>query len=172
MSSSAKGNSAVKWSALKGRAVVDLISARRIGSVDDLVLELRTRRVVGLKFKPGLFTADQIVPVEVTEGFGGDVVTLRLEGVLQGSLEEQALSKLPTLTQVIGNSVVTVSGKLVGNINDVLLSLEPLEISGYEISEGGLFAKKHVFQVTSEVNYGPKLVTIPDALVDTATPAS
>ncbi len=172
MSSEAKGNQPVKWNDLKGRAVVDLTSAKRIGSVDDLVLEPQTRQVVGLKFKPGLFNADQTVPVGAIQGIGQDAITLRLEGIQQDAPEEQALKGLPTLSQVIGNGVVTVGGKLVGNISNVMLSLEPLEISGYEISEGGLFAKKHVFQVTPQVNYGPKLVTIPDALLDSATPSS
>ena len=79
---------------------------------------------------------------------------------------------LPTLSQVIGNGVVTEGGKHIGEITNIQLSLQPLAITGYEISKGGIFSKTHAFEITSAVHYVQKLVIIPDSLLDAFTPSS
>ncbi len=159
----------IKWSDLKGRAVVHITDAKRVGSVDDFALDPQTREIVGLKFKPGVFSAEQIVPVAAIQGIGADAVTLRLDAEADNAHAEELLKKAPVLTQVLNNGVVTEGGKLVGNISNVMLSLQPLEIVGYEVSEGGIFSKKHAFTVTPQVRYGDKLVIIPDSLLDVFT---
>ena len=171
MSATYKDN-LLKWTELKGRAVVDIATAKRVGSVDDLVIDPQTRQIVGLSFKPGLFSADQTVPVSVIGNVGQDAVTLRLEGLNADSPIEQSLRKLPTLSAVINNGVVTEGGKYIGAISNIKLGTQPLAVVGYEISEGGLFSKKHAFDVTPQVHYGEKLVIIPDKLVDAITPSA
>lgn len=163
----------LKWSELKGRAVVDITNAKRVGSVDDLVLDPQTYQIVGLKFKSGLFSATQIVPVVAIKGVGEDAVTLQLEVEnLPDTSDTPTPQTLPTLSQVIGNGVVTEGGKHIGEISNVRLSLQPLTITGYEISKGGIFSKTHAFEITSAVHYGEKLVIIPDNLLDAFTPTS
>lgn len=164
----------IKWSDLKGRAVVDIISAKRVGSVEDLVLDQHTYQIVGLKFKSGLFSAAQAVPISAVKGIGEDALTLQLEDQadVASSVEPEPTSqKLPTLSHVIGNGVVTEGGKYLGQISNVHLSLQPLAITGYEMSMGSIFSKTHTFEITSEVHYGEKLVIIPDSLVDVFTPS-
>jgi len=163
----------LKWSELKGRAVIDIMTAKRVGSVEDLVLDQQTYQINGLKFKSGLFSATQTVPVEAIKGVGDDAVTLQVEKeLLPASPTEQPPPDLPTLSRIIGNSVVTEGGKHIGEISNVRLSLQPLAITGYEISKGGIFSKTHAFEITSEVHYGEKLVIIPDSLLDTFMPSS
>jgi uncharacterized protein YrrD len=163
----------LRWSELKGRAVIDITTAKRVGSVDDLVLDRQTYQIVGLKFKTGLFSAAQTVPVQSIKSIGDDAVTLQLEKEDQpASAGEPTPRNLPALSQVIGNSVVTQGGKHIGEISNVHLSLQPLLITGYEISKGGIFSKTHAFEITAEVHYGEKLVIIPDTLLDAFTASS
>lgn len=164
----------IKWSDLKGRAVVDIVSAKRVGSVDDLVLDQQTRQIVGLKFKSGLFSAAQAVPISAIKGVGEDAVTLQLEDQDPAALltePEPIMQSLPTLSHVIGNGVVTEGGKYIGQISNVHLSLQPLVITGYDMSMGSIFSKTHTFEITSDVHYGEKLVIIPDSLVDAFVPS-
>jgi len=161
----------LKWSDLKGRAVVDITNAKRVGSVDDLVLDPHTYQIVGLTFKAGLFSATQTVPTAAIKGIGEDAVTLQLEVSPTDAPEAATLSSLPTVSHVLGNGVVTEGGKHIGEISNVWLSLSPLIITGYEISKGGIFSKTHAFEITSEVHYGEKLVIIPDKLLDAFTPS-
>jgi uncharacterized protein YrrD len=163
----------LKWSELKGRAVVDIATAKRVGTLDDLVLDPQTRDIVGLKYNPGLFSAEQTVPVADIYQIGPDAITLRIKAeAKEGDPKEEQLPKgMPTLTQVVGNQVVTGGGKIVGDISNVQLSLQPLGIIGYEVSKGGMFSKTHKFEITPKVHYGEKLVIIPDSLLDTFTPS-
>lgn len=162
----------IKWSELIGRAVVDITNAKRVGSMDDLVLDPQTYQIVGLKFKSGLFSPTQTVSVQAIKGIGEDAVTLHLEPSPTDSPEELTLQHLPTVSQVIGNGVVTEGGKHVGEISNVQLSLQPLMIAGYELSKGSIFSKTHAFEMTPEVHYGEKLVIIPDNLLDAFSAAS
>lgn len=161
----------LKWSELKGRAVIDIAKAKKVGTVEDLVLDPQTYKIVAFKFSPGLFNTNQIVPIHAIKGVGADALTFQLD---EGSVilpEEQPFINFPTLSQLINNGVVTEGGKYIGSINNVRLSLQPLEITGYEINEGGFFSKKHSFEITSQVHYGEKLVIIPDYLLDAFTPS-
>jgi len=160
----------LKWSELKGRPVVEITSAKRVGSVEDLVLDQQTYQIVGLKFKQGLFSATQTVPALAIKGIG-DVITLQLEDSQTSSAEEPTPQNLPTLSHLIGNSVVTEGGKHIGEISNVRLSLQPLAIIGYEINKGGIFSKTHAFETTPDVHYGEKLVIIPDSLLDAFRPS-
>jgi sporulation protein YlmC with PRC-barrel domain len=164
-------SSQVIWSELKGRAVVDIINAKNVGRVDDLVLDLQTYQVVGLKFKPGLFSTEQTVPIMAIKGIGDDAITLQLDVSSADPPVEKAFHDLPTLSQVISNQVITEGGQNIGTISNVLLKLQPLEIIGFEINESGIFSKKHTFEKTSQVHFGEKLVIIPDSLLDTFTPS-
>ena len=161
------------WSELKGRAVIDIMTAKRVGSVDDLVLDRQTYQIVGLKFKSGLFSAAQTVPAHSIKGVGDDAITLQLEKEDQpASSDEPTPQNLPALSQVIGNSVVTEGGKHIGEITNIQLSLQPLAITRYEISKGDIFSKTHAVEITSAVHYVQKLVIIPDSLLDAFTPSS
>lgn len=162
----------LKWSDLKGRSVIDIVTAKRVGNVDDLVLDQQTYQIVSLKFKPGMFSTTQTVPIQSIKGIGDDAVTLQIEqGNEPVSPSEPPPPDLPVLSQIIGNGVVTEGGKLIGEISNVHLSLQPLAITGYEVSKGGIFSKTHVFEITPAVHYGEKLVVIPDSLLDAFKPS-
>src|SRR5438105_10507288 len=66
----------MKFSELKGRAVVNLEEARKIGEVDDLLFEPDGHRIVSLKVKTGLFGAGQVVSTDDVKNIGADAVTV------------------------------------------------------------------------------------------------
>ena len=66
----------MKFSELKGRAVVDLEDARKIGEVEDLIVEPDGHSIVSLKVKTGLFQAAKLVPVTDVKNVGADAVTI------------------------------------------------------------------------------------------------
>jgi sporulation protein YlmC with PRC-barrel domain len=72
---------------------------------------------------------------------------------------------LIALTTVLGNKVVTDAGTLVGELQDVLLDWANLTITGYEVREGGVFAKTQEFTATPDLRFGEKIITMPAQLL-------
>jgi uncharacterized protein YrrD len=174
----------MKFSELKGRAVVNLEDAKKIGEVEDLLVEPDGHRIVSLKVRTGLFHPAQLVPVTDVKNVGADAVTISVgaspansptdtAGSGQSGAEQQSTSTassesskpLIEITGILGNKVITDAGTMVGELHDVLFDWVGLTITGYEVQEGGLFAKTQEFAATPEVRYGDKLITIPAQLL-------
>lgn len=66
----------MKFSELKGRAVVNLEDAKRIGTVEDLMVEPESHRIVSVKVRTGMFHAAHVIPVADVKNVGGDAVTI------------------------------------------------------------------------------------------------
>jgi sporulation protein YlmC with PRC-barrel domain len=174
----------MKFSELKGRAVVNLEDAEKIGEVEDLMVEPDSHRIVSIKVRTGLFHAATLVPVADVKNVGADAVTISVaantasspvdaagsnrsgtwqQGTSAGNSE--SLSPLMEITSILGKKVVTDAGTMVGELHDVMVDWVDLMITGYEVHEGGLFAKAQEFAATPGVRYGNKLITIPAQLL-------
>lgn len=70
----------MKFSELKGRAVVNLEDAKKVGTVEDLMVEPESHRIVGVKVRTGMFHAAQVIPVTDVKNVGGDAVTISTSG--------------------------------------------------------------------------------------------
>src|SRR6059058_5439314 len=66
----------MKFSELKGRAVVSLDSATKLGEVEDLLLDTDSRETIGVKVKTGLFGGTLVVPIAQVKSVGPDAVTV------------------------------------------------------------------------------------------------
>jgi len=154
----------MKFSELKGRAVVRLEEAQRIGEVEDLMVEPVSRHIVSLKVRTGLFSAAELVPAAEVKNVGADAVTIAptTEPAPQSAA---GAPPLIALTTILGNKVVTDAGTLVGELQDVLLDWANLAITGYEVREGGVFAKTQEFAATPDLRFGEKIITIPAQLL-------
>ena len=71
----------MKFSELKGRAVVNLEDARKIGTIDDLMVDAESHHIVGIKVRTGIFHEPQIIPVADVKNVGGDAVTISTGGM-------------------------------------------------------------------------------------------
>lgn len=168
----------MKFSELKGRAVINLEDARKIGDVEDLMVEPESHHIVSVKVRTGMFHAAQVIPVADVKNVGGDAVTISIgsgTGNISGvpasnpggttATGSVATQQLIEITSILGNQVVTDAGSMVGELRDVMLDWVDLTITGYEVHDGGIFAKSQEFGDTPDVRYGNKLITIPAQLL-------
>jgi uncharacterized protein YrrD len=160
----------MNYSELKGRSIVDVNSAKGIGHLEDLVLQLDTREIIGLRIKEGgLFSHTNAISISALQSVGKDALTVQLpvEATSTGkadSSKDTVLEKGPGLNSLINKQVVSQGGKLLGQISDITLDPSNLTITGYEVKEGGLLGKKHSLPESPELTFGPEIVVIPDAL--------
>jgi uncharacterized protein YrrD len=153
----------MKFSELKGRAVINVEDATKIGEVENLLLEPGGHQLLGLKVKTsGLFSSPLIVAISQIINIGPDAVTVKADPVT--SDKSNSRKEWVELTAILGNKVVTDAGTMVGEVHDVLLDPVSASVTGYEVREGGLFAKSLEIAATSDVRYGEKLITIPAPL--------
>jgi uncharacterized protein YrrD len=153
----------IKFSELKGRAVVNVEDAKKIGEIDNLLLEPGTRRVSSLKVKPsGLFSTPLTIAISQLMNIGPDAVTVKAPPAT--SAQTSSSDESFELTSVLGHKVVTDAGALLGEIHDVLLDPVNAAVTGYEVREGGIFAKSLEIAATPDVRYGEQIITIPAPL--------
>jgi len=162
----------MKFSELKGRAVINLEDARKIGDVEDLMVEPGSHHIVSVKVRTGMFQAAQVIPVADVKNVGGDAVTISAgssttESKAGGTTATSSVTpqQLIEITSILGNKVVTDAGTMVGELRDVMIDWVDLTITGYEVHDGGIFAKAQEFGDTPDVHYGDKLITIPTQLL-------
>lgn len=153
----------MKFSELKGRAVVNVEDAKKVGEVENLFLDPASRQVISLKVKTGgLFSTALILPVSRIMNIGPDAVTIRAD--VAGADQTNDAQASVEVTAILGNKVVTDAGALVGEVHDVLLDPVSAAITGYDVREGGIFAKSLEISATPDIRYGEKLITIPAPL--------
>ncbi len=168
----------MKFSELKGRAVVSLDNATKLGQVEDLMMEPATWHIVGLLVRTGMFSRSVLVPAGEVHNIGADAVTISAplaeatdaagspQPTPPAGLETvESAGSLVKLTSILGIKVVTDAGTLVGELGDILLDWANLTITSYEVREQGVFGKVRQFVATPEVRFGEKIITMPAALL-------
>lgn len=119
---------------LKGRAIVTLSDAAKIGEVDDILFDGEYRQVLGFTLRRGPFGTIEAVSRDRVSTVGQDALTVT------GPDAVNALDRLPTLTGASGLSqaqqtqVVTESGTLLGTISQVEVDDEARTVVGYVLS--------------------------------------
>jgi sporulation protein YlmC with PRC-barrel domain len=169
----------MKFSELKGRAVVDVQSAHKIGEVEDLSIEPGSHKIASVKVKTGLFSPSQVVQIGDVKSIGQDAVTVSGVPTKQDQAaatattapgtEQTGAPVMPAhveLSDLLDTKVVTDTGTLVGEVHDVMVDPEAMQVTGYEVKPGGLFARAHEISATPDVRYGKKLITVPAGLVN------
>jgi sporulation protein YlmC with PRC-barrel domain len=160
---------------LLGRAVIDLTTAKKLGQIDELVLDPVGRQVAGFVIGrgPSLVgaAAEHVVPASAVHALGPDAVTVRGAAGVD-------LAGLPRLGQIVGRKMVTEGGVLLGTIGDVLVEPTDGRIVGYAIGGdrggmplAGLFGGRndeaHAGYVRADADLvvGDELVVVPDDAV-------
>ena len=153
----------MKLSELKGRAVVNVEDATKIGEVENLLLAPGNRQLVGLKVKTGgLFSTPLILAVSQIMNIGPDAVTVKSDPA--NPTQTDNFKEAVELTAILGNKVVTDAGAMIGEVRDILLDPVSGAVSGYEVRQGGMFSQSLEISATPEIRYGEKLITIPSPL--------
>lgn len=156
----------MKFSELKGKAVVNFQDAKKIGEIHDLYFDPNSQRIAGLDIKEGgLFGHTACVPATDIRSIGPDAVMVS-PAVEQADKDSFNPQGLQSLADVANDKVVTDTGALVGQVSDVLIDPGAMAVVGYEIGGNGLFSKPRQFPATPQIRYGDELITIPEQLLN------
>jgi sporulation protein YlmC with PRC-barrel domain len=170
----------IRATSLRGRAVVDLDSATKLGQLDELILDPEDRRVAGLAMSQGPMLLgdrhERLLPASAVNAIGPDALTVHAGGA--ETLHDDHLAELPRLSAMTGRKVVTHSGKMLGVIADVLIAPEDGSIIGYALDGHGpvgrleeLFGNDRrdddgdYIRAEADLRVGPDLVVVPDDAV-------
>jgi len=166
---------------LKGRAIVDADAAEKIGVLHEVVLDPSNVRVAGLAVSAGVsFIGAQkhiLLPSAAVLAIGPDALMVR-RPPMQDAVHSQ-LSSLPRLSNLAGRRFLTDTGRLIGQLSDVLFDSIDGRIIGYEFrrpsGSGGIDAllgmargrRLQYIRAEDNLRFGHDLIVIPDsALVE------
>jgi len=160
--------STIKASELKGRAVVSLTQAEKIGTVASVILDPAASRVAGLTVRTGILGGPKILRASDIRSLGIDAVTIHDSSLLHDDTGEvPELKDLPTLDDMIEMKIISESGQLLGTLGNVEIDPDQYQITRYELS-GTLWDQlKHsnrTFDAVPGLRFGKQLLVVPDAI--------
>jgi uncharacterized protein YrrD len=122
-------------SELKGRAVVVLSTAEKVGQVEDVLFDAQFRQVLGLRVKKGgLFGKTEALPRESVSSIGADAVTVPSPDVINDQERFAQLVGAATLNQVEQTKVVTEGGELLGTIAHLEIDDDARKVTAYALA--------------------------------------
>ncbi len=128
----------IRATELAGRAVVDIDTATKVGTVDRMILDPDGGRVAGFVISrhgsgfPG--TKDHaLLPATAIHAIGPDAVTVRQSHAAADEIAR--LETLPRGSDLIGRKVVSEDGRFLGKVSDVLIDRVDGRILGYLLSD-------------------------------------
>jgi uncharacterized protein YrrD len=180
----------IRASELYGRVLVDLDSAEKVGSVDEIIVDIYGPCIAGYVVTNGhgLLGRGQrmLVATESVHAIGPDALTVR-RAATSNDLSAH-LDSLPRLSELTGRKMVSHGGRLLGTIEDALIDERDSRIIGYPLDGSAvtaglerLFAlglrsdRLQYVRADADLRVGAKLVVVPDdavvAVDDEAMPA-
>lgn len=171
----------LRASDLRGRAVVDVDSASKLGEIDDVLLDVGGRRLAALLVSKGptILGGGQhsAVPAEAIFAIGPDAVTVRGSAIRSVVPGESATR----LSQITGRKVVTESGRYLGTFSDALLDPSGQHLAGFPLAPpsaagglDGLFGTRRessqYVAADADLRFGPDMVVVPDEAVQDTVP--
>jgi len=158
----------MKVSDLRGRQVVSLEKADKIGEVDHVLLDLQKQQAVALKVKPlGFFTSDKILSWSGITSIGEDAVTIQSASLLQEG-NDAPLSSYPSAASLSGSKVMTQDGQQVGSVGDVDIDIPGGQVTAYLLSEGllaGLTGKQREVPTSEVVSVSQNMLVVQNQAV-------
>jgi uncharacterized protein YrrD len=161
--------STIKASELKGRAVVSLTQAEKIGTVASVILDPAASRVAGLTVRTGILGGPKLLRASDIRSLGADAVTIHDSSLLHdGSGEAPELKDLPTLDDMVEMKIISESGQLLGTLGNIEIDPDQYQITRYELS-GTLWDQlthsNRTFDASPGLRFGKELLIVPDAVV-------
>ncbi len=160
---------------LRGRAVVNVQQAQKIGTVDDVLFDLRENKIGGLVLQGGLFRGGPTVAWSEVRSVGKDAVMVDAseEGGGVGRDEEGYLTHLNAFRSI---KVVTDTGNLGGSLSGADVDTATGLVNYYVVTTpdgGGLFRSAPTFTLPprSILGVGPDLLTVDASVIETAPTA-
>ena len=111
----------IRANELKGRAVVTLSDATKVGYVDDVLFDAHYREVLGFRVKQGAFSRAEALPRTSVTSLGADAITISSPDAINSIDRFANMAGSLTLSQAHGTKVVTEGGELLGAIQELEL---------------------------------------------------
>jgi uncharacterized protein YrrD len=120
---------------LKGRGVLALSNAEKIGQVEDVLFDAQFRQVLGFRVKRGgLFGKAQALLRDSVTSIGAAALTVQSPDVINDEERFADLADASTLSRVEGTQVVTESGELLGTIARLEVDDDARKVTAYTLS--------------------------------------
>ncbi len=159
------GLKAMKFSELKGKQVVAVGQAAKVGTISDVILDSSCRNIEGLVIKGDTRTPERVISVKNVNAIGGDVVTIDNTGSLKVFDPAAPEAKLPQASAIHGSQIVTQGGEVIGQISDIDFDPITRQVGGFEFSGGpfeGILGRHNMLYPRHIISLGPGLVTVSD----------
>ena len=156
----------MRFSELKGKSVVSVTGARKLGKVEDALVRSVQDSIAALRVRteqkgPGYVVADEHI-----RAIGRDAVTIDSQDSLRMPGEVPNLTGLMSLASIIDSRVVTEGGEVLGTITDVefdptIRKVISLEYDGGLL--GALLKRRHMLSPKEVISIGGGIVTVSEA---------
>ncbi|HEY6285991.1 MAG TPA: PRC-barrel domain-containing protein [Ktedonobacteraceae bacterium] len=143
-------NSIRNWLDLRGLPVNIPSEGRSVGTVDDFYYKVGTNAIYALRIKSGLSGFEALAASAIST-IERNAVTVASQEMLIDESNGGDLTELPLGNNLLGYSVLSESGTLLGTIENILLATYPpvaLRIAAFKLAGGKTFSAKEV------TNYG------------------
>ena len=150
---------------LKGRAVVTLSDASKVGQVSETLFDPQYRTALGFRISTGAFHHDEAALRSQVSAIGADAITLPNPSALNHEDRFPELQGAVPLSKVVGARMVTPGGELVGTVSAVTLDEQAQNVVAYTLATSILDRMRHgqpqvsVGDVTSVGADGIMLIT-------------
>ncbi len=118
---------------LKGRAVVTLADATKIGWIDDVLFDANYRTVLGFRVKAGRLSHPEALPRAGVSAIGPDAVTVVDHSAVNDEDRFAELTGALTLDSAQHMKVVTEGGELLGMVKAVELDDAAEHVQAYTL---------------------------------------
>lgn len=120
-----------RYKEVKGLAAVTMAEGRKVGSIDELVLDPQQKRVRWLRIRDRDLTRKRRwVPVQAIHALGQHAVTINAEADVRPSAEASEAEELAKTKQIMVDSkAVTESGEYLGKVDDYEFSDETFALT-------------------------------------------
>lgn len=156
----------MKYSDLKGKPVVDVATADKLGSVSDLYINLEQQQVVALQVNlTGLFSGDRVVLWKDLQSVGENAVTVPSADVLRDAKSVPQVKALSPAADILGDKIMTESGSDIGTAADMDVDSQTGALTSYVLRGGfleGLQHREQVIPASWVKTIGKKLIVVQD----------
>jgi len=170
----------IRASELYGRPVVDLDTAEKVGTVDEIIVDTDAPSVAGYVVAEGgsLFGRGKrsLIASEVVHAIGPDAITIQQKRSYDVS--HAYLDSLPRLSELTGRRMISRGGRLLGIVEEALIDERSGRIIGYPLDSNrmapGLERVFGLAATASQIRYvradadlrlGSRIIVVPDDAV-------
>ena len=153
----------MRLSELRGKPVVSIAEARRVGVVDDVLTDQSYRHLTALRVKTDGHGSGLLVAIENVRGIGPDAVTINSrEALLRPEHATQYFSD-PPLRSILNSRIVNDRGEGIGRVREVDVDTGRRSLRSLVYVAGmidTILNRAHLVATSDVLGVGPGVITI------------